>query len=158
MTPPLWQKAKRNQRASLKWKKRWKSWLKPQHSKNEVHGIQSHHFMANRWGNSGNSERLYFLGLKFTASGDCGHEITRCSASPWKESYGQTRQHIRKQRHYFAGKGLPSQSSGFSSSHVWMWKLDYKESWVMKNWYFLTVVLENSWESLGLQEDQTSPF
>ena len=52
---------------------------------------------------------------------------------PWKKSYDQTRQHIKKQRHYFANKGPCSQSYGFSSSHVWMWKLDYKESWVLKN-------------------------
>ena len=49
-----------------------------QHSKNEVHGLQPHHLMANRWGNSGNSERLYFWGSKITADGDCSHEIKRC--------------------------------------------------------------------------------
>ena len=48
----------------------------------------------------------------------------------WKKSYDQPRQHIKKQRHYFADKGLFSQSCGFSSSHVWMWELDYKESWI----------------------------
>ena len=58
MTPPLWQKVKRNWRASWgKWKQ-WKSLLETQHSKNKDHGIQSHHFMGNRWGNSGNSDRL----------------------------------------------------------------------------------------------------
>ena len=55
-------------------------------------------------------------------------------------TYDQSRQHIKKQRHYFANKGLSSQSYGFSSSQVWMWELDYKESWVMKNWCFWTVV------------------
>ena len=54
------------------------NWLKAQHSKNKDHGIQSHHFMANRWGNNGNSERLYFLVYKITADGDCSHEIKRC--------------------------------------------------------------------------------
>ena len=54
-----------------------KSWLKAQHSENEDHGIRSHHFMGNRWGNSGNSVRLYLLGSKITADGDCSHEITR---------------------------------------------------------------------------------
>ena len=49
--------------------------------------------------------------------------------APWKKNYDQPRQHITKQRHYFANKGLSSQSCGFSSSHVWMWELDYKESW-----------------------------
>ena len=54
---------------------------------------------------------------------------------------------LKKQRHYFANKGLSSQSYGFSSSHVWMWELDYKESWVLKNWCFWTVVLEKILES-----------
>ena len=54
-----------------------KNWLKPQHSKNEDHGIWSHHFLENRWGNSGNSVRLYVLGSKITADGDCSHEIKR---------------------------------------------------------------------------------
>ena len=59
----------------------------------------------------------------------------------------QPRQHIKKQRHYFANKGPSSQSYGFSSSHVWMWELDYKESWAPKNWCFWTVVLEKTLES-----------
>ena len=65
---------------------------------------------------------------------------------PWKESYDQPRQHIKKQRHYFADKGLSSQSYGFSSRHVCIWELDYKESWAPKNWCFWTVVLEKSLE------------
>ena len=64
--------------------------------------------------------------------------------TPWKESYDQPRQHIIKQRHYFANKGPSSQGYGFSSGHVWMWELDYKESWVLKNWYFWTEVLEKT--------------
>ena len=71
--------------------------------------------------------------------------------------YDQPRQHIKKQRHYFANKGLSSQGYGFSSSHVWMWELNYKESWAPKNWCFWTVVLEKTWESLGLQGYPTSP-
>ena len=67
--------------------------------------------------------------------------------APWKKSYDQTRQHINKQRHCFANKGPSSQCYGFSSSHVWMWDLDRKESWVPKNWCFLTVVLEKTLES-----------
>ena len=67
--------------------------------------------------------------------------------TPWKESYNQHRQHIKKQRHYFANKGLSSQGYGFSSSHVWMWESDCKESWVLKNWCFWTVVLEKTLES-----------
>ena len=65
----------------------------------------------------------------------------------WKESYDQPRQHIKKQRPYFVNKGPSSQCYGFSSGHVWMWELDYKESWAPKNWYFWTVVLEKTLES-----------
>ena len=64
--------------------------------------------------------------------------------APWKKSCDQTRQHIRKKRHYLASKGPSSQSFGFSSNHVWMWELDYKESWVPKNWCFWTAVLEKT--------------
>ena len=63
-----------------------------------------------------------FLGSsKITADGDCIHEILSVKMlTPWKKSYDQSRQHIKKQRHYFANKGLSSQGYGFSSSHVWM--------------------------------------
>ena len=64
--------------------------------------------------------------------------------TPWKESNDQPRQHIKKQRHYFVNQGLSSQGYGFSRNHVGMWELDYKESWVPKNWCFWTVVLEKS--------------
>ena len=63
------------------------------------------------------------------------------------EARSQPRQHIKKQRHYFANKGPSSQGYGFSSSHVWMWELNYKESWTPKNWRFWTVVLEKILES-----------
>ena len=67
---------------------------------------------------------------------------------PWKKICAQPRQHIKKQRHYFADKGSSSQSNGFSSSHVWMWELDYKESWVPMNWCFWTVLLDKTLGSL----------
>ena len=67
--------------------------------------------------------------------------------APWKKSYDQPRQHIKKQRHYFGKKGLSNQSCGFSSGHVWMWELEYKESWVLKNGRFWTMVLEKVLES-----------
>ena len=67
--------------------------------------------------------------------------------APWKKSYDQPRQHIKKQRHYFADKGPSSQSYGFSHSHVLMWESDYKESWAPKNRCFWTVVLEKTPES-----------
>ena len=60
--------------------------------------------------------------------------------APWKKSYDKPKQHVKKQRHYFADKGPSSQSYGFSGSHVHMWDLDLKEGWAPKNWYFPTVV------------------
>ena len=66
--------------------------------------------------------------------------------TPWKESYNQPRQHIKKQRHHFANKGPSDQGYGFPSGRVWMWELDYKESWAQKNWCFWTVVLEKTLE------------
>ena len=67
--------------------------------------------------------------------------------APRKKSCDQPRQHIKKQRHYFANKCPSSQNYGFSSSHVWMWELDCKESWAPKKWCFWTVVLEKTLES-----------
>ena len=67
--------------------------------------------------------------------------------APWKKNYDKPRQCIKKKRCYFANKGPSSQSYDFSSSHVWMWELDYEESWVPKNWRFWPVVLEKTLES-----------
>ena len=117
----------------------WKSWLKTQHSENQDHGIQSHHFIANRWGNNGNSDRLYFLGVQ----NHCGWWLQPWNVKTlalWKKSNDKPTQCIKKQRHYFAYKGPSSQGYGFSSGHVWMWELDCEESWVPKNWCFWTVV------------------
>ena len=105
--------------------------------------------MANRGRNSGNSGKLYFgvgVGLKITVDGDCSHEIK--ALAPRKKSYDPPRQHIKKQRHYFANKGPSSQGYVFSRSHVWIWDLDYKESWAPKNWCLWSVVLEKTLESL----------
>ena len=65
----------------------------------------------------------------------------------WRKIYDQPRQYIKKQRHYFANKGPSGQGYGFSSSHVWVWELDCKESWELKNWCFWAVVLEKTLES-----------
>ena len=65
----------------------------------------------------------------------------------WKKSYDKPRQYIKKQRHYFANKGPSTQSYGFSSSHVWVWELNHKEGWAPKNWCFLAVVLEKTFEN-----------
>ena len=67
--------------------------------------------------------------------------------APWRKSYDKPRQHIKKQRHYFANKGLSSQNYDFSISYVRMWELDHKEGWAPKNWCFWTVVLEKTLES-----------
>ena len=102
--------------------------------------------MANRWGNSGNSDRLFFFFCyKITADGDCNHEIKRCLLLGSKVMTNLDS--LLKSRDYFANKGLSSQSYGFSSTHVWMWEPDYKEGWVPKNWCFWTVVLEKTLES-----------
>ena len=66
--------------------------------------------------------------------------------APWKKRYDQPRQHIKNQRHCFANKGPSGQSYGFSSSQVWMWELDHKESWTPRNWWFWNV-LEKALES-----------
>ena len=99
--------------------------------------------MTNRWGNSG---WLFLWAPKSLQMVIAAMKLK--TLSPWKESYDQPRQHIKKQRHYFVKKGPCSQSYGFSSHHVWMWDLDYKESWVVKNWCFWTVVLEKTLENL----------
>ena len=70
----------------------------------------------------------------------------------WKKSYDKPRQHIKKQRQYFANKGPSSQSYGFSSSHAWMWELDHKESWALKNWCFWIVVLKTLESLLDCKE------
>ena len=86
-----------------------------------------------------------FLGSKITADGDCSHEIKR--DAPWKESYDKPREHIKKQRHHLANKGPYSQSYGFPSSHIWMWEVDHKEGWALKNWCFQIGVLQKTLES-----------
>ena len=74
-----------------------------------------------------------------------------------EKSNGKPRQHIKKQRHYFANKVLCSQSYGFSSGHVWMWELDNKKGWVPKNWCFWNMVLEKTLES-PLDSKETKPL
>ena len=78
--------------------------------------------------------------------------------TPWKESYDQPRQQIKKQRYYFDNKGPSNQGYGFSSSHVWMWELDYKTSWALKHWCFWTVVLKKTLVShLDCKDTQVHP-
>ena len=97
------------------------------------------------------------LNLSVLVYSDCYYKIPQTrwwlqpwkqkTLTPWKESYDQPRQHIKKQRHYYVNKTPSSQGHGFSSGHVWMWELDYEESWAPKNWCFWTVVFEKTLES-----------
>ena len=94
-----------------------------------------------------------FGGSKITADGDWAMKLKKTLA-PWKESYDQPRQHIKSSD--ITNKGPSSQSYSFSRGHVWMWELDYKECWVLKNWCFWTVVLAKTFESpLDCKEIQT---
>ena len=101
--------------------------------------------MGNRWGNNGNSGRLFSRTPKSLQMVIAAMKLK--DAAPRKKSFDQPRQHIKKQRHYFANKGPSSQRYSFSNSHVWTWELYYKESWAPKNWCFWTVVLEKTLES-----------
>ena len=87
-----------------------------------------------------------FLGSKIIVDSNCSHEIKRCLLFG-RKAITNLDSIFKKQRHHLANKGLYSQSYGFSSSHVWMWKLNYKESWVPKNWCFWTAVLEKTLQS-----------
>ena len=75
--------------------------MKVKEESEKKNGIWSHHFMANKWGNSENSDRLYFLGLQNHCKW-CRQPLNKKMLTPWKKSYGQPRQHIKKQKHYFA--------------------------------------------------------
>ena len=100
-------------------------------------------------------QTLFLGGSKITADDDCSCEMKRHLLLGRKVMTNLDS--ILKSRHYSANKYPSSQGYGFSSSHVWMWELDYKQSWVLKNWCFWTVVLEKTWEFLGLQGDPVSP-
>ena len=101
--------------------------------------------MANRGETMETVRAFIFLDSKITTDGDCRNEIKRHLLLGRK---AMTNLHsILKSRHYFAKKGPSSQSYGFSTSHVWIWELDHKESWVLKNWCFWTVVVEKTLES-----------
>ena len=124
----------------------WKSWLKAQH-------IQKTKIMASgpitSWQIDGEiveTVALYFFGFR----NQCRWWLqpwNKKTLTPWKKNYDQPRQHVKKQRRYFANKGPSNQDYGFSRSHIWMWELDYKQSWAPKNWCFWTVVLQKTLES-----------
>jgi len=102
--------------------------------------------MANRWGNSENSGWLYFWGSIITADADCSHEIKRCLLLGRKVMTNVNS--ILKIRDItLPTKVCLVKAMVFSSSHIWMWELDYKESWAPDNWCFWTTVLEKTLES-----------
>ena len=124
----------------------WKRWLKMQHSKNLDHGIQLHHFTANRWEKSGNSDRFIFLGSKTTMHSDCSHEIKR-RLLLGRKAMTNLDSVLKSRWHPFAKKGPYSQSYGFSSGPLRMWELEHKEGWASKHWCFRIVMLEKILES-----------
>ena len=97
------------------------------------------------WQMDGETVADYFFASKITEDGDCSHEIKRCLLLGRKVKTNLD--NILKSRHYFAIKVLFNPGYCFTSGHVWMWDLDYKESWVPKNWCFWTVVLEKTLEN-----------
>ena len=120
--------------------------LKLNIQKTKIMASGTHPFMANRWGNSGNSETLFSWAPKSlkmaTAAIKLRHLLLGRKAIINLDSI------LKKQRRYFANKSPPSQSYGFSSSHIWMWEFDHKESWVPNKWCFRTIVLEKALEIL----------
>ena len=113
--------------------------------------------MANRWGNNENSDRLFLAPKSLQMVTSVMKFKNNQTLAPWKKSYDQPRQHIKKQRHYFANKSPSTQCYGSSISRVWMWELDCEEGWALKNRCFLTVVLEKTLES-PLESMNIQPF
>ena len=118
-----------------------KAGLKLNIQKTKITGIQSHHFMGNRWENNRNSVRLYFLGYKITADGDCSHEIKRCLLLGRKvmtnlDSIFKSRDiTVPTKVHLVKAMVFPVWFF-HTSSHEWMWELDCEEGWALKNWCF----------------------
>ena len=140
-----------------KWKRRVKNWLKAQHSENEDHGIWSDHFMGNRWGNNGNSDRLYLGGSKITADGDCSHEIKRRLLLERKVMTNLD-SIIRSRDITLPTKVRLVKAMVFPvvmyGCRVGLWRRLSAEELMLLN----CGVGEDSWESLGLQGDLTSPL
>ena len=143
MTPCLWQKATELKSLLMKVKEESeKAGLKLNIQKTKIMASSP----ITSWQIDGETvSDFIFWGPQITADGV--KPWNQKMLAPWKQSYDRSRQHIKKQRYYLADKGVSSQSYGFSSSHVWMWEFDYKESWASKNWCFWTVILEKTLES-----------
>ena len=147
MTPPYGRKQRRTKEPLDKSERgEWRSWLNLNIQKTKIMASSP----ITSWQIDGETMEtvtdFILRGSKITADGDCSHEIKR-HLLLGRKVMTNLDSIFKKGRHYFANKGSSSQSYGFSSSHVWMWELDYKESWALKNWFFWTVVLENTLES-----------
>ena len=155
MTSPLWQKWRGTEEPIDESERReWECWLKAQHSGNEDHGIWSHHFMANRWGNSGNSDRHFLGGSKITG-GDWSHEIKRHLLLGRKvmtklDSILKSRDiSLPTEVHLVNVMVFPVVMYGCESWTIK--KVEHQRIDAFEWWYG-----EDSWESLGLQADPTS--
>ena len=102
--------------------------------------------MANKWGGKWKQWQILFSWAPKSLQRVI-EAMKLKDTPPWKKSYDKPRQHIKKQWHHFAEKGVYRQRYGFFSGRVWMWQLNHKEGWVPKNWRFRTVVLEKTIES-----------
>ena len=117
--------------------------------------MRSHHFMANRWGNSGNSDKLYFWGAPKSLQMVTAAMKLKDSCFLGKKAMANLNSILKSRDITLPTNVHLLKSYGFSRGHVWMWELDYKESWAPKNLYFWTVVLEKTLESpLDCQEIQ----
>ena len=121
----------------------WKSWLKTQHSKNEDHGIQFHHFMANRWGKMETVTPFIFLGSKITADSDCSHETKR-HLFLWRKAMTNLDSILKSRGITLLTKVHIVKAMVFFSSQVRKLGLTIKEGWGLKNWCFQIVALEKT--------------
>ena len=129
----------------------WKSWLKTQHSKNEDHGIQSHHCTQIDGETVETATDFIFLGSRITTDGDCSYEIKRHLFLE-RKAMTNLGSMLKKQRHYFANKGPYNQNYAFFSSHLCLWrwtikKAEHQRVHAFELWYW-----EDSWGSVGLKE------
>ena len=121
----------------------WKSWLKTQHSKNEDHGIQFHHFMANRSGNNKTVIGFIFLCSKITGDSDCSHETKR-HLFLWRKAMTNLDSILKSRGITLLTKVHIVKAMVFFSSQVRKLGLTIKEGWGLKNWCFQIVALENT--------------
>ena len=129
--------------------------LKLNIQKTKIMAFGLHHFMANRWGTEETVADFILWGSQITADGDCNHEIQRCLLLRRKTMTYLDRV-LKSKDNTLPTKVHVVKAMFSSSSHVWMWELNYKEGWTLKNWCLWIVVLEKTRECPGQWGDQTS--